>query len=92
VVNIPLYYPIEVVAWNSKWQGIVLGLDNPCADYWGAIKYQNLAQLTATTTGTETSVTPSSPDYTTVGILAVLAVIVVGGLVYYMGRRGKKTS
>jgi peptide/nickel transport system substrate-binding protein len=96
VVNIPLYYPIEVVAWNSKWQGIVLGLDNPCCDYWGAIKYQNLAQLTvapeAMTSTTSTAAATPGPDYTTLGIIAVLAVIVIGALGYYFGRRGKKAA
>lgn len=94
VVNIPLYYPIEVVAWNSKWQGIVLGLGNPSYDYWGAIKYQNLVQLKIvpqTTTTTTTAVTPG-PDYTTLGIIAVLVVLVVGAFGYYFGRRGKKAS
>jgi peptide/nickel transport system substrate-binding protein len=93
VVNIPLYYAIEVVAWNTKWQGIVLGLGNPSYDYWGAVKYQNLAQLTmvAQTTTTTAAETPG-PDYTTLGIIAVLAVIVVGAFAYYFGRRGKKAS
>lgn len=95
VVNIPLYYAVEVVAWNPKWQGIVLGLGNPSYDYWGAIKYQNLAQLTIVEqTTTETTTTGAAPgaDYTTVGIIAVLAVIVVGALGFYLGRRGKKAS
>jgi peptide/nickel transport system substrate-binding protein len=96
VVNIPLYYPIEVVAWNNQWQGIVLGLGNPSYDYNGAVKYQNLAQLTfvpqASTTASATAVATTSPDYTTIGILAVLAVIIVGALGYYIGKRGKKAT
>jgi len=95
VVNIPLYYAIEVVAWNSKWQGIVLGLGNPSYDYWGAIKYQNLAlltEVTETTTMATSAAAAPGPDYTTVGILAVLAVIVVGAIGYFAGRRGKKAT
>jgi peptide/nickel transport system substrate-binding protein len=95
VVNIPLYYAIEVVAWNSKWQGIVLGLGNPSYDYWGAVKYQNLAVLTQvseTMTATTTAAAAPGPDYTTIGIIAALAVVVVGALGYFYGRRGKKTT
>jgi len=98
VVNIPLYYPIEVVAWNNQWQGIVLGLGNPSYDYNGAVKYQNLAQITfvpqtATTSSTTALVTTTtSPDYTTAGIVAVLVAVIVGGLGFYLGRRGKKAT
>jgi peptide/nickel transport system substrate-binding protein len=95
VVNIPLYYPIEVVAWNQKWQGIVLGLGNPSYDYNGAVKYQNLAQLTQmveSTTTTAAAATTSGPDYTSLGIVALLAIVVVGAFAYYLGRRGKKTK
>jgi ABC-type transport system substrate-binding protein len=104
VVNIPLYYAIEVVAWNPQWQGIVLGLGNPSYDYWGAVKYQNLATLTkvtqtGTTTGTtqtqmtsETQMITPSTDYTIFAIIAVLAVVVVGAISYVVGRRGKKAA
>jgi peptide/nickel transport system substrate-binding protein len=97
VVLMPLYYPQEVVAWNKQYQGFILGLGNPPHDYWGALKYQSLAQVTfvpASTTSAQmtTTTAAAAPDYTMVSIIAVIAVIVVGAIGYIMGRRGKKAS
>jgi len=96
VVNIPLYYPIEVVAWNNQWQGIVLGLGNPSYDYNGAVKYQNLAQITmvpqTASTSSTAAVATTTPDYTSVVIIGIVVAIVVGVLGFTLGRRGKKTT
>jgi peptide/nickel transport system substrate-binding protein len=90
-----LYYQTEVLAWNKKFQGFVLGLGNPMHDYWGALKHQSLAQVTMVeeTTTTATTTAPAAPgvDYMTIGAIAVVLVIVIGALAYFAGRRSKKS-
>ena len=89
-----LYYQTEVIAWNKKYQGFILGLGNPMHDYWGALKYQSLSQVSIvqeTTTTSETTTTAAPTDYTTISVVVVLAVV-VAVLAYFMGRRTKKAT
>ena len=83
----PLYYNIELVAYDSNYQGFHFGLGDPEYDYWGDLKPSSISQVsivssTSTSAATTASTsTGSSSSYTPLGLIgAVAAVAVVSGV------------
>ncbi|MDA4137159.1 MAG: ABC transporter substrate-binding protein [Thaumarchaeota archaeon] len=100
---IPVYYNLELIAYDSNYQGFHFGLGDPEYDYWGDLKPSSISQVsivssssgsgtTATSTSTSSS-SGSSLAYTPLGLLGVaVAVAIVTGVVVFGVTRGRRNS
>ena len=54
---LPVYYNIELIAYDSSYQGFHFGLGDPEYDYWGDLKPSSISQVSYVGTGSTTSTT-----------------------------------
>ena len=87
----PLYYNIELVAYDSNYQGFHFGLGDPEYDYWGDMKPSSISQVsivssTSTSAATTASTsTGSSSSYTPLALIGTIAALVVVSGVLVIG-------
>ncbi|MDA4113910.1 MAG: ABC transporter substrate-binding protein [Thaumarchaeota archaeon] len=54
---LPVYYNIELIAYDSNYQGFHFGLGDPEYDYWGDLKPSSISQVSFVGSGSTTSTT-----------------------------------
>ncbi|MGD0637434.1 MAG: ABC transporter substrate-binding protein, partial [Nitrososphaerales archaeon] len=81
----PVYYNIELIAYDSNYQGFHFGLGDPEYDYWGDLKPSSISQVSivsststsSPTGGTSASSTSSSTSYTPLALIGTIAAVAV---------------